>query len=41
MAGVRVLRAARGGRLQTYEAGWHPRHLEALKAIVEGSAERE
>jgi len=22
--------------LQDYEAGWHSRHLEALKAIVEG-----
>jgi uncharacterized protein YndB with AHSA1/START domain len=27
-----------GSELQGYEAGWHPRHLEALKAIVEGSA---
>ncbi len=25
-----------GGELQGYEAGWHSRHLEALKAIVEG-----
>jgi uncharacterized protein YndB with AHSA1/START domain len=24
------------GELQGYEAGWHSRHLEALKAIVEG-----
>ena len=24
-----------GGELQGYEAGWHSRHLEALKAIVE------
>lgn len=22
--------------LEAYEAGWHSRHLEALKAIVEG-----
>jgi uncharacterized protein YndB with AHSA1/START domain len=26
------------GELEGYEAGWHPRHLEALKAIVEGGA---
>jgi uncharacterized protein YndB with AHSA1/START domain len=25
-----------GSELQSFEAGWHPRHLEALKAIVEG-----
>jgi uncharacterized protein YndB with AHSA1/START domain len=25
-----------GAELQGYEAGWHSRHLEALKAIVEG-----
>ncbi len=25
-----------GSELQGYEAGWHSRHLEALKAIVEG-----
>ncbi len=25
-----------GAELQAYEAGWHSRHLEALKAIVEG-----
>lgn len=25
-----------GTELQGYEAGWHSRHLEALKAIVEG-----
>jgi len=25
-----------GAELQGYEAGWHARHLEALKAIVEG-----
>ena len=29
-----------GVELQGYEAGWHSRHLEALKAIVEGSEER-
>jgi uncharacterized protein YndB with AHSA1/START domain len=27
-----------GAELQAYEAGWHTRHLEALKAIVEGNA---
>ena len=26
-----------GAELQAYEAGWHSRHLEALKAIVESS----
>ena len=25
-----------GTELQGYEAGWHSRHLEALKAVVEG-----
>jgi len=25
-----------GAELQGYEAGWHSRHLEALRAIVEG-----
>jgi uncharacterized protein YndB with AHSA1/START domain len=25
-----------GAELEGYEAGWHSRHLEALKAIVEG-----
>ncbi len=26
-----------GAELEAYESGWHSRHLEALKAIVEGS----
>ena len=30
------LGAEAGAELRAYEAGWHARHLEALKAIVEG-----
>jgi len=29
-----------GAELQAYEAGWHSRHLEALKGIVEAQARK-
>lgn len=34
--GFERLGSEAGDELQGYEAGWHSRHLEALKAIVEG-----
>jgi len=34
--GFERLGADAAGELRGYEAGWHSRHLEALKAIVEG-----
>jgi len=34
--GFERLGADAGAELQGYEAGWHSRHLEALKQIVEG-----
>jgi len=35
--GFEHLGADAGAELEGYEAGWHSRHLEALKSIVEGS----
>ena len=38
--GFERLGGAAATELQGYEAGWHSRHLEALKAIVEGYVPR-
>jgi hypothetical protein len=36
LGGQALLSVESGAELQSYEQGWHSRHLDALKAIAEG-----